>query len=86
MVGGGGGSVGDVRRSLQAARRGADLSDGELWLSFFGLGGDASPEELFAYLTQGGPLGRGSVDILVQAMNEHFMDRGLGMPVPYQEP
>ena len=85
MAAGGARSVGDVRRSLQAARRGADLSDGELWLSFFGQGGDASPEELRAYLTEGGPLASGSVDILVQALNEHFMDRGLGMPVPYQE-
>lgn len=86
MAAGAGGSVGDVRRSLQAARRGAGLSDGELWLSFFGLGGDASAEELRSYLTEDGPLGSGSVNILVQAMNEHFMDRGLGMPLPYQEP
>jgi non-ribosomal peptide synthetase component F len=81
----GAGSVGDVRRSLEAARRRAGLSDGELWLAYFGLGGDASPEEMRAYLTEGGPLASGSVDILVQALNEHFMDHGLGMPVPYQE-
>ena len=61
-------------------------SDGELWLSFFALGGNASAEELRAYLADGGPLGREDVNTLVQAMNEHFPDRGLGMPVPYQEP
>lgn len=84
MVAGGGGSGGDVR-SLRAAQSHAGLSDGELWLSFFGLGGDESAEEVRSYLTEGGPLGRGSVDVLVRAMNEHFKDRGLGMPVPYQE-
>lgn len=85
MAAGGSYRRGDVRGNLEEARACASLSDEQLWLRFFGLGGEATAAEVQSYFGAGGTLPREDVNTLVQAFNEHFLDRGLGMPVPYQE-
>ena len=79
-------SVAEVRRSVREARERSSLTHDELWFGYFGLGGDATAEQVRSFLVDDGVLSREDVNTLVQALNEHFLDRGLGMPVPYQEP
>ncbi len=73
---------------------GFSLSDGwdlsgltltQLWLRYLALGGTASPAQLEAYAR-----GRLRPDtyqhnLIAQAINEHFLDRGEDHPVSYQE-
>ena len=71
---------------LRDAKMRSALTHEELWLRYFGLGGSANREQLLSYLTADGPLGRGEVNAVVQALNEHFLDLGQGMPLAYVEP
>ena len=69
---------------IEAARIQAGMSVTELWLAYFALGGVASVGAMRSYLH-----GIGSVpmeyDVLAQALNESFVDRGGNHPVPYHE-
>lgn len=78
-------AVAEVRSCLGQARERAALSYPELWVDFFALGGEATPVEVQAFLADDGALSRADVNALVQALNEHSLDRGLGMPLPYLE-
>ena len=59
------------------------MSLDDLWLAYFALGGAAGPEELERYLAAG--LGPMEYDVVAQAINERFVDRGGDHPVPYQD-
>jgi len=69
---------------LEAARVQAEMTFDELWLAYFALGGADSPEVVRAYL---GGLGTHPMDydVLAQAINEKFVDRGGNHPVPYSD-
>jgi hypothetical protein len=68
---------------LEAGRVQAGMSFDDLWLEYFALGGTAPPEELRDYLAGGaGPM---DYDVVAQAINERFVDRGEDHPVPYSE-
>jgi len=65
------------------ARRDAGLSDPDLWLRYFELGGMSSPSRLEAYL-------RGAVvpsdhdhDLVAHALNERFSELGRNHPIRY---
>lgn len=68
---------------LAAARQQAGLSDHELWLAYFGLGGMGSLEEVATILMGKQEPSRYDYDLLAQALNDHFIDQGLDHPVPY---
>ena len=79
--------TGDPRREalIAACRRGGlDLED--LWFRYVGLGGDAAPLELEAYLADLMPLDDHQYDILAHALNERLGELGLPRDVPYTRP
>ena len=68
---------------LDAGRAMAHMSLDDLWLAYFALGGAARPDELARYLAGGG--GPMDYDVVAQAINERFVDRGGDHPVPYHD-
>ena len=72
-----------AHRVLEAGRQHAGMSFDDLWLDYFALGGAAPPGRLRDYLAGGG--GPVDYDVVAQAINERFIDRGDDHPVPYSE-
>lgn len=70
---------------LQATRQ-ALLSYDQLWVRYLGLGGTIAFAQLKAYFEERAVLSRTDVNLLAQALNERFLDMGMGMPVCYVEP
>jgi hypothetical protein len=72
-----------VGESLQQGMRASDMTYEELWVRQVALGGDASPLEVEAYVL--GLLRASSFmhDVIAQALNEHYMERGGDHPVAY---
>jgi hypothetical protein len=70
---------------LDAFRRGADLSHGELWLRYFELGGMSTGLELEAYLFGALRPSRHDHDVIAHALNERFVELGGNHPVPYAD-
>jgi hypothetical protein len=68
---------------LEAGRTHVGMSFEELWISYFALGGTAQPGQVRAYLTGRAAEGM-DYDVLAQAINERFLDRGGNHPVPYR--
>jgi len=69
---------------LEAARVQAGMSFDELWMAYFALGGLASPTVVRSYLDGSGSTSF-DYDVLAQAINERFVERGANYPVPYRE-
>ena len=69
---------------LEAARTQAGMSFVDLWIAYFALGGAAQPDAVRAYLS-GRPAYSMDYDVLAQALNECFLDRGESYPVPYRD-
>jgi hypothetical protein len=61
-------------RCLRATMVAADIDRGQLWLYYFGIGGDVSEFELDAYLHHSLLLPRLQRDLLAQAANEILAD------------
>jgi hypothetical protein len=71
------------RVTLEQARRELGISVGELWMSYFALGGMSTVLEIEAYL-HGALDTPGPVhDRLAVALNERFSELGGDHPVPY---
>ena len=68
---------------LEAARLQAEMSFEDLWMDYFALGGNAGPDVLRSYLDGGATGNDGEYDLVAQAINERFLDRGGDHPVPY---
>jgi hypothetical protein len=69
---------------LEAARTQAGMSFQELWIAYIGLGGTAHFDVVRAYLA-GQPAHSVNYDVLAQAINERFLERGESYPVPYRD-
>ena len=69
--------------TLVAARQDSGLSQEELWLRYFALGGMRRPLELDAVVHNALHTSAHDRDILVHALNERFTELGRGHPVPY---
>jgi hypothetical protein len=71
---------------LEAAIRRSGLTRPQLWLRYLGLGGIATSIELDSYVRGwgDGPFDDAQHDVVVQAINERFMELGLSNPVPYR--
>ena len=67
---------------IEAARYTLGLPLAELWLDYLALGGNLPPAAIGAALSGRAGLGDHDHDILVQALNEHFIDRAQNHPSP----
>ena len=70
---------------LEAERRRIGLDLPALWLSYFGLGGAAKPDEMRAYLRGAITFSTLEHNVLAQAINDHSIDLGLDHPAPYAD-
>lgn len=71
--------------SLDAARQDAGLSQHELWMRYFALGGMAPALELEAVCYGAMTATDPERDRIVHALNERFTELGRNHPVPYSE-
>jgi hypothetical protein len=71
--------------SIEHARRRAMLSAFELWLGYFGLGGEATFDHFKRCLSGRAAFDRLQHNIAVQALNDHYVGLGGDHPVPYAE-
>lgn len=69
---------------LEAARIQAGMSFQDLWIAYLALGGNARPDVVRGYL-RGSAIEPTDYDLLAQAINERFLDRGESYPVPYRD-
>ena len=69
---------------LDVYRQEAGLSQGELWLRYFELGGMSTGFELEAYLFGVLSPTAHDHDVIVHALNERFSELGADHPVAYQ--
>ncbi|HEX9697514.1 MAG TPA: BTAD domain-containing putative transcriptional regulator [Actinomycetota bacterium] len=68
--------IGYAKNISETTRRDADLSDPDLWLRYFELGGMSTPEELRSYLRRGVVPSAHERDVLAHALNERFSELG----------
>jgi hypothetical protein len=68
---------------LDAASHVSGMEGDELWLQYFALGGEASPDELEQILSGALPLRRLDHDRLAVAINERFQEQGAGRLLAY---
>lgn len=71
--------------AVEAARNMLGLSLDQLWVDYFTLGGSLSPDQIKAFLAGEHPLGDHDHDLLVHALNEHFIDQGDDHPLDYAD-
>ena len=70
---------------LEQARLEAGLSQGDLWLRYFGLGGMSTALQLEAFLYGALEPTVHDHDLIAHAINERFVELGGNHPVPYLE-
>lgn len=71
--------------SLDVARQAADLTQHELWVRYFGLGGMTPDLELEAVCHGAMTATAPDHDRIAHALNERFTELGRNHPVPYSE-
>jgi hypothetical protein len=71
--------------AVQAAREMLSMSLLDLWVDYMGLGGSLLPADIQAFLQGDGRLGDHDHDVLVQALNERFTERGDDHPLAYAD-
>ena len=76
-------ATGEGASALESARREARLNPQDLWLRYFALGGSSTLDELWSYLNGSKTPNDHNYDLLVDALNERFMEIGLNRPIPY---
>jgi hypothetical protein len=73
-------------RSASVLRAGLAMSDlelGELWMAYVGLGGTMEMDEVKAILRGEREPTANDHNVLAQALNDYFTERGQDHPVPY---
>ena len=70
---------------LDSYRIDAQLSNGELWLRYFELGGMSTGVDLEAFLLGFLQPSIHDHDVIAHALNERFVELGGNHPVPYLE-
>ncbi|MGO9334046.1 MAG: hypothetical protein ACLQCU_08360 [Acidimicrobiales bacterium] len=68
---------------LDRYRRDAGLSQGDLWLRYFELGGMSTAVELEAFLYGALQPSAHDREMIAHALNERFVELGRNHPVPY---
>jgi len=69
--------------SLRAGLALSGLTYEQLWVSYVGLGGMRDHDQLQASLEGKSPLSSYEHDLVAQALNDHFTERGQNHPVAY---
>ena len=69
--------------SLRAGLALSGMTYEQLWVSYIGLGGTLDRDQLQTSLEGKSPLGSYEHDMVAQALNDHFTERGLNHPVAY---
>ncbi len=82
MTGSGLASAGQLSR-LIAGRRQLRMSAMALWVGYFTVGGDGTLADVTGWLSGATQLSVHDYDLLVQAINDEFVDLGLDHPVAY---
>lgn len=75
------GRVRSAAQLLDTARQMASLDLSQFWLDYVALGGNCSPAELAALLSDEQPMRQIDYEILAAALNERFAEAGFGYPV-----
>jgi hypothetical protein len=75
----------DSPQDFEGARRDMGLTQSELWVRYFALGGAAMPAEFEAFVVGALDPERAQHDILVHALNERSMELGLVRRWTYSE-
>lgn len=75
----------DEPAPINAALRMLSMSVNELWIDYFGLGGNYLVTKLSAFLDHGAPIDSHNYDVLVHALNERFCARSYGFPLLYAD-
>lgn len=75
--------AGSRKTPLEKACRDAGLSQDELWLRYFALGGTAMPGEVREYVRTGVIAQRSEYDVMVHAINERYMELDRPDRLPY---
>ncbi|MCU1451785.1 MAG: hypothetical protein JWP02_3955 [Acidimicrobiales bacterium] len=76
-------SARSVNTAFGRACRDTGMSDGDLWLRYFGLGGTAPPGEVRAYVRGTVEPDRAQYDTVVHAINERYMELDRPNRLPY---
>lgn len=71
--------------AVEAARNMLGLSLDQLWVDYFTLGGSLSPQQIKAFLSGEHTLLDHDHDLLVHALNEHFIDQDQDHPLGYAD-
>jgi hypothetical protein len=71
--------------AVEAARKMLNMPLAQLWIEYVGLGGTLLPVEVQFFLTGGRRIGDHDHDMLVQALNEHFLEQGENHPLAYAD-
>ena len=71
--------------SLEAGMARSEMTFEELWLRQVAVGGQAAALEIEAYVLGLLRVDNLQYDIIAQALNEHFVERGEDHPVGYSE-
>lgn len=77
--------TGRAKNVSDQTRYDAGLSDPDLWLRYFALGGMGTPEQVRSYLRFRVVPSQHDHDVLAQALNERFSELGRNHPVQYAE-
>lgn len=73
------GRIGDT----DDGRQRLGTSSYQLWIGYFGVGGNSSVSDLEKWLSGAAALPSREHNLLAQALNDEFTDSGLNHPVPY---
>ena len=69
----------------EATRLDAGLTESDLWLRYFELGGMSPPATVESFMDGTTEPTDRDHDVLAQALNERFTELGRNHPVPYSE-
>jgi hypothetical protein len=71
--------------SLYEGVQHAGLTPSDLWVHYYALGGNAGEYEVEAYALGLLPADNYQYNVIAQALNEEFIDRGANHPVAYRD-
>ena len=71
--------------TFEHARQVAGLSKVELWANCIAMGANFGEDELSAFLREDRKPTREEHNLIAQALNEQFIDKGMNHPVPYRD-
>ena len=70
---------------LDDGRARAGLTNRDLWVAYYSLGGFVSPDDLDSFLAGDTVPASADYNLIAQALNDVFIARGDNHPIPYYE-